>query len=253
MGTIDYVAPEQLDGGPISARTDIYSMSCLLFEALTGRVPFEGPITRKLYAHGHEPLPSVGGAVGGHGAAVDAVLERGAAKVPDARYQSAGDLSRAFSAALRDVAEPAAESTVAAGTGLAGSPTLTMSPVSVTSDADETAVDRRPPRVAVGAHRQAPRPPPPERSGRRRNLTLGALLLGAIVVGAAVFATLLVHSGSGQRNSGGGLAASSRGGIVKVKVITPAPGSIVTPGRVTVEGTVGLRTPPFTSTETWPA
>jgi serine/threonine-protein kinase len=59
MGTVDYVAPEQLDGnGVISARSDIYSLACLLYEALTGAVPYEGGLARKVAGHATEPLPS---------------------------------------------------------------------------------------------------------------------------------------------------------------------------------------------------
>ncbi len=41
MGTIDYIAPEQFDGGLISARSDIYAMGCVIFELITGNDPFQ--------------------------------------------------------------------------------------------------------------------------------------------------------------------------------------------------------------------
>ncbi|HWA53981.1 MAG TPA: serine/threonine-protein kinase, partial [Solirubrobacterales bacterium] len=59
VGTLDYVAPEQISGGPIDARVDVYALGCLLFKLLTGEVPFpkEGEAAR-LYAHLHDPPPA---------------------------------------------------------------------------------------------------------------------------------------------------------------------------------------------------
>jgi serine/threonine-protein kinase len=89
MGTVDYVAPEQIEGGGlVSARSDIYSMACLLYEALTGRVPYEGGLARKFAGHVTEPLPSVGPQIP-RWPAIDAVLRRAAAKDPADRHPSA--------------------------------------------------------------------------------------------------------------------------------------------------------------------
>ena len=107
VGTLDYVAPEQIRGGAVDARTDVYALGCVLHFLLTGVIPFprEGD-EAKLWAHLTEapPLPSE------HGAppAFDPVIRRALAKSPDDRYQSAGDLGRAAEAAAagRDVEEP---------------------------------------------------------------------------------------------------------------------------------------------------
>ena len=120
MGTADYVAPEQIEGGTVSARTDVYSLGCVLFELLTGDVPFEGILIRKLLAHSRDALPSIGSVAGPRSARLDAVLARATQKDPERRFLSAGDLSRALAAAAAGAPAPASEQSVATGAALRG-------------------------------------------------------------------------------------------------------------------------------------
>jgi hypothetical protein len=116
VGTVDYVAPEQVRGERVDARTDVYSLGCVLFHALTARVPYpEGNQLAKLYAHDSQPPPSVRECIPELPAALDAVLARAMAKAPDQRYQSAGDLGAAALAAVGAAPLTRAERTVAAG------------------------------------------------------------------------------------------------------------------------------------------
>src|SRR3954454_9435530 len=134
VGTADYVAPEQVQGQHVDARTDVYSLGCVLFEALTGRLPFPHPTEiAKIYAHLQEEPPAMDWAALGVPAAMDPVVRRAMAKDPAARYQSAGDLGRAALAAAqeRPVAEP--ERTVAVGAAAAPpATTVGLSPGTVT-------------------------------------------------------------------------------------------------------------------------
>jgi serine/threonine protein kinase len=110
LGTVDYVAPEQARGEAVDARTDVYALGCVLFQALTGTVPYpmENELA-KLYAHDSQPPPSVRVRAPDVPAEFDAVCARAMAKAPDDRYQSAGDLgSAALAAAATDRPAPAA-------------------------------------------------------------------------------------------------------------------------------------------------
>jgi serine/threonine protein kinase len=90
IGTLDYVAPEQMTDGRVDARTDIYALGCVLHEMLTGSVPFPGTEMQKMWAHVNEPLPALDG-----GGPLEGVLRKATAKDPDERFQSAGELAQA--------------------------------------------------------------------------------------------------------------------------------------------------------------
>ena len=100
VGTVDYAAPEQILGEPTDARSDVYALGCLAFQALTGKPPFQGAPAARLFAHMNEPPPSACAARPELRPEVDATLARAMAKKPADRFQSAGDLGRALAAAL---------------------------------------------------------------------------------------------------------------------------------------------------------
>ena len=100
LGTLNYVAPEQIRGEKAGPRTDVYALGCLLFHALTGRVPFPMESQEaKLWAHISEPPPPVGSVVAGLPRAFDDVIARAMAKRPEDRFESAGALGSAAVAA----------------------------------------------------------------------------------------------------------------------------------------------------------
>jgi eukaryotic-like serine/threonine-protein kinase len=94
MGTAAYLSPEQAEGKPVDARSDIYSLGCVLYEMLAGRPPFEGssPVA---VASAHmsaepEPISKVNPAVPRE---VEAVVARAMRKDPEERYQDARDMA----------------------------------------------------------------------------------------------------------------------------------------------------------------
>jgi predicted Ser/Thr protein kinase len=100
MGTFDYVAPEQIRGGTIGPYTDVYALGCVLYYALTGRVPFPVPEQEaKLWAHLSEAPPPLGA---GYPTALDAVIARAMEKEPANRFPSAGALGEAAVAAVSE-------------------------------------------------------------------------------------------------------------------------------------------------------
>jgi YVTN family beta-propeller protein len=107
VGTVDYVAPEQLKGDAVDGRADVYALGCVLYEALTGEVPFprENELA-KLWAHISDPPPSVRELVPEVPQALAAVTRRGMSKSPDQRYSSAGELAAAARAAAPTLAGP---------------------------------------------------------------------------------------------------------------------------------------------------
>jgi serine/threonine protein kinase len=99
LGTIAYAAPEQLTGGIVDARSDIYSMGAVVFEMLTGRVPFPGADAMAiLSAHLNAPVPRVYDSWGEVPAWADLAVGRALAKDPRDRWQSIGDFGQALSA-----------------------------------------------------------------------------------------------------------------------------------------------------------
>jgi serine/threonine protein kinase len=115
VGTVDYSAPEQIRGEHVDARADVYALGCLLFELLSGQVPFERDSdVSKLFAHVNDPPPSLGAFSPSLGR-FDHVIQRALSKDPNDRFMSAGDLGRAALAAAEMRSIELKETVVATG------------------------------------------------------------------------------------------------------------------------------------------
>jgi hypothetical protein len=98
VGTIHYVAPEQIEGTPVTPRTDVYSLGCVLYHCLTGRLPFDRENdVAVIYAHLSEPPPRLPEELP---AGLDDVLAKALEKAPERRYASCGDFMAAARAVL---------------------------------------------------------------------------------------------------------------------------------------------------------
>jgi serine/threonine protein kinase len=116
VGTVDFMPPEQISGGHTDARTDIYALGCVLFQMLSGKVPYERENTvATLFAHVHDPPPSLVGPLAELHPAFNSVIAKAMAKDPADRYLSAGDLARAAEAALQGIRYTGAPTIVGTG------------------------------------------------------------------------------------------------------------------------------------------
>jgi len=183
VGTLGFVAPEQIRGERVDARTDVYALGCVLVHALTGGPPFvRDSDEATLWAHLHAPPP-----VDRVPEAFAGLVERALAKDPEDRFPSAGDLGRAALAAAGETTAPGPERNVARGDAAPeGTPqTAATERVSIPAFEGETHVsppddDPTGPTAKAGG-----RPPLP---GRRRALVAGA---AAVLVVGALLAVLL--------------------------------------------------------------
>jgi len=206
VGSVPYVAPEQVEGGAIDGRTDVYSLGCAIFQCLAGSVPYQGQTdVEVVFAHLRGAAPPLSSRVSGLPPALDGIIVRAMARSKEDRYLTCSAL----------VAAAAAQ--VAAG-GRVRAPLVD----------DETRSMRRPPAPAAGAplgagtatpraaartEPVAARPAPPvaepptpsqgrpgqpgtPRSGGRRWLTVLALLLLPVIAYLAAVQLMARSTGS---------------------------------------------------------
>jgi serine/threonine protein kinase len=171
IGTAAYISPEQASGQIADARADIYSLGCVLFEAATGRRPFEGDSAVAVAVQHMSASPPVPSAlVATLPSKLDTILGRALAKEPDRRYASAEAMAN----------ELLQLSTDAASTAIASIPTGSGTAATLV---DATAVHPGP--VSTTAEEERPLASP----GRRRTPStwlLGRLALLAIAVALAL-------------------------------------------------------------------
>lgn len=143
VGTPAYMSPEHGAGKSLDKRSDIYSLGVILFELVTGRVPFraETPVA-VVVKHMHDPLPMPRTLNSGLSDAVEAVVLKALAKNPADRYATTGDMAKALGQAfqigptkdgtLADVVEPTRRSSkadiqAASAAGIESAPTEALS------------------------------------------------------------------------------------------------------------------------------
>ncbi|MBE3008108.1 serine/threonine protein kinase [Microbispora sp. NEAU-D428] len=94
IGTIDYASPEQIKGGKVDKRTDVYSLGCVLYQCLTGCRPYPEPVpVSVMWAHLHAPPPRVTDVCPDVDGRIDDIVATALAKEPDDRYPGCAELA----------------------------------------------------------------------------------------------------------------------------------------------------------------
>jgi serine/threonine protein kinase len=186
IGTVDYMAPEQIEARRVDARTDVYALGGVLYHAISGEVPYaERESSAKMWAHVNEAPPSAGR----RGKVLDPVIRRAMAKDPIDRYPSAGDLGRAAVAATRGEAVTEPEHVVGSGEAAPLPETVRLSRDPALPPTDPM--------------------PRPRRRGRVLAFLAALILLGGLGVAAVIELPDLARNTKAASPSGGGTVAPS--------------------------------------------
>ena len=183
-GTPAYMAPEQVTGSKVGPAADRYALATIAYEMLTGVIPFDGEgLMELLYAHVHrEPTPP-SARNPSLGPRVDAVIMRGLAKDPAARWESCTAMVDALSAALTHRPEPVARTVVMRPTPAA--PPFT-GPLTATEVAAPDYVDTERPSDPIAVAYPSPPIPVVKRKSRKGLVTVAiTVLLLLLVIGVA--------------------------------------------------------------------
>jgi hypothetical protein len=229
LGTLNYMAPEQIEGRAVDSRADLYALGCMLFECLAGVPPFvRDSDVATMYAHLREPVPSVCAARAGLPPAVDDVLARAMAKAPVDRHGSSAEMVTELRAALAGVQVASFRPSVA-GTGrrFGRAAAAAVPPAASTAGAQAPPTWPAPPATApppVAAQPPQYQPPPPYQplppttrlpptpprrggDGERSYTRAAAIVAVAIILCAGGIAAALVLT---KKDGGGRSAAAAK-------------------------------------------
>jgi len=171
VGTIDYIAPEQIQDKSVDGRADIYSLGCVLYECLTGHVPFVKDLDAAvIWAHVEE-LPIAPSTVRAElPSGIDEVIVRVLAKDPSDRYPTCREFVSAARAALGPMLTTAASTASDQGAGAGAPPTV----LSGRHLPETPAPQPRPAEQDGGSHEVAPTAVPPPAAPPASSGTPGA-------------------------------------------------------------------------------
>lgn len=239
VGTPEYMAPEMVRGEPIDHRADIYELGIILYQMLSGNVPFKGNTPLVVVAmHLQQPLPSLHRSKPSISPEVDAVIQIATAKMPSERFQSA----RAMIQALQQVV---------AKTSMQGSlssiqPTVLSEPhsppvllvhpqsdtIAATPILSETLANSEPGFFSAPPHTPSPSPLPFQPQHRPSWLIVLTLLLTAMLVVGGVLIGLQLSRSNTVRGPGSGTSQAIRATLPSTYILTPtvsSPGTIAYP------------------------
>jgi serine/threonine protein kinase len=233
IGSCAYMAAERFSGDPVGPPADIYALTCLLYECLTGRPPFEtGDLRQLMSAHMFSPPPRPSIMRRGVNRAFDDVIAQGMAKKASARFSSAGELAKAATAAASSDQTPAAAA---------------PSPSQPSSTRQFSAVYANPAATGYTPYPSTVRTP--EAPRRRARLSPAQVVLAAVTVvmfgAAAVLAAMLVF---GNRDvSSPAQTALTTPPLAGTTTETTTPSTTTQPPSTTTSTTTSTTSSPSTS------
>lgn len=190
VGTLDYMAPERFEGGRGDVASDIYAFGCMLYETVTGQIPFPRPSeVSKMFAHINDPPPSTRELSFDVPECLDAIIAKAMAKRPEDRFGSATELLAALTSAMAEV-DTVEELPTQRRSASQGAPIGMIKAAGTRAPAQMTSVS------------------PPAATRRRGRYALLAVAAALLVVGGVVAA---IASGGG--NSGGRAASTHDAGL----------------------------------------
>jgi len=194
-GTPAYMAPEQVTGSKVGPAADRYSLATIAYEMLTGVIPFDGEaLMELLYAQVHrDPVPPSARRPSLN-RSVDAVVMRGLAKDPVARWESCGAFVDALTSALGSSHPPAVAATMVMAPQV--SSTVPIGPAVGAAAVAEQIATEEAERELVTMATAYPSPPPgspPPKPRRRRSLALIALGLVLVLAAGGVIAWSILN------------------------------------------------------------
>jgi len=213
LGTVEYAAPEQIEGGPVDARTDVYALGCVLYECLTSTPPFaHGTEHAVLHAHLVDPPPSVTRTRPELPHAFDGVIATALAKDPAERFSSCGDLVHAARNAASGAGRRVESARPPAPT-IASAETPATPPDPVESSSEEPAVAPEP----------APRPREKSRAFELTPLKLVLLMALLVLLAASASGVVVYFVTRNDEPATPAAAAVNKPVIHPLSALVPAP------------------------------
>ncbi len=234
VGTPGYMAPEQGMGNNVDSRADVYALGVMVFEMLTGVMPYNGETPMAVVLkHISEPVPDITKVNPALSPAVNAVIQKVLAKQPENRYATTGEFSRAFTQAIGDTSsspnklqEAAARTIVELQAARAAQPPRAAKPPTGTAPVNATS-------APVGAPATSVLPPAPVTSTQTqaaaRGAAIGAGLVLAImaVLGVIAFFIFSTVSSNNQNATFTAVALANQNSTGTQIAITAATGQAV--------------------------